>query len=62
MLKRRLRSEKAWQSLFRTGVRFPSPPPDKVDSSNTIGIETINLFHFLKYLIYEDFLPFGKLG
>ena len=27
MLKRRLRSEKTWQSLFRTGVRFPSPPP-----------------------------------
>ena len=30
MLKRRLRSEKAWQSLFRTGVRFPSPPPQFV--------------------------------
>ena len=33
-LKERLRSEKAPRTGFRTGVRFPSAPPTKVDNLN----------------------------
>ena len=38
-----------------------SGPPIKVDSFDTIGVETINLF-LLKNVNYKGFLPFGKLS
>ena len=42
-------------SVFRTGVRLPSSPPNKVDSFDTIGIETIRLILFLKMLMAQGF-------
>ena len=36
-------------------VRILSLGPNKVDSFDTIGIETINLFLFAKTLVVQDF-------
>ena len=42
-------------SVFRTGVRLPSSPPNKSDNFDTIGIETIRLILFLKMLMAQGF-------
>ena len=43
-------------------VRFPLPAPQKVDSFDTIGIETINLFLFVKMLVEQGFLAYRHFG
>ena len=62
ILKDRLRPEKVPWMGFRTGVRLPSPPPNKVDSFDTIGIETINLFLFAKMLVAQGFSAYHHFG
>ena len=47
---------------FRTGVRLPSAPPNKVDNFDTIGIETINLFLFAKMLVAQGFSAYHHFG
>jgi hypothetical protein len=40
-------------------VRLPSAPPNRVDSFDAIGIETINLFLFGKMIVMQDFRYVG---
>ena len=47
---------------FRTGVRLPSPPPNKVDSFDTLGIETVDLILFAKMLMAQGFSAFWQIG
>ena len=65
MLKHRLRSEKDARTCFRTGVRLPSPPPNKHDSFDTKVSETIVLFLFAKAPVTQGFsaqLLFGLVS
>ena len=43
-------------------VRISTLGPNKVDSSNTIGIETINSILFLKNMNYKGFSALCKIG
>lgn len=57
-----LRPEKVLLKRFRTGVRLPSAPPNKVDSFDTEVFETINLFLFAKILAAQGFSAKRHLG
>ncbi|MCZ9312269.1 MAG: hypothetical protein O0V67_02745, partial [Methanocorpusculum sp.] len=44
------------------GVQVTSLGPNKVDSFDTIGIETINLFLFAKMLVAQGFSAYHHFG
>ena len=50
MLKHRLRSEKDARTCFRTGVRLPSPPPNKAPHYTKCGAFTMFTTLYMAYV------------